>query len=47
LLFKLIYPVLEHARGVAVTWGLFAFYALLSVIVRLCFLGLRRCRKAE
>jgi len=47
LLFKLIYPAVEHARGVAVTWVLFAFYALLSIIVRVCFLGLRRYSKTE
>jgi len=45
LLFKLIYPVVEHARGVAVTWALFGFYALLSMITRLCFGGLRQTAK--
>ena len=47
LLFKLIYPLVEHARGVAVTWVLFAFYAVLSIIVRFSFHGLRRCPKTE
>ena len=46
LLFKLVYPAVEHARGAAVTWVLFAFYALLSIMVRLGFLGLRRCSKS-
>ena len=45
LLFKLIYPVVEHARGVAVTWVLFGFYALFSIITRLCFGGLRQTGK--
>ena len=42
LLFKVIYPVVEHARGAAVTCGLFGFYSLLSVLTSMGFAVLRK-----
>ena len=47
LLFKLIYPVVEQARGAAVAWLLFACYSLVSVVTSVCAAGLRKAGTAS